>query len=234
MDDIEIMKQMVQAAVHFGHKTAKWNPKMKKYIYGERDGIHVFDLFKSKNALDMAMDFVRSLVKQNKTILLVSTKKQAQKQIESVALEAGMPFISQKWIGGLLTNFDILRKRIKYFNEIRELEKKGELLKYTKKEVLKIKKNIEKLEVMFGGVAQLSKIPDALFLLDTVRDNLALSEAKKMNIPVVGIVDTNSDPTLLNYPIPGNDDALKSIEFFLNTLKNTIIAARQSNIIINS
>ncbi len=219
---------MFENAVHIGHKTQKWNPKMKKFIYGEKNGIHLIDIEKTVAYLERAMQFASKSVTEGKIVLFVSTKPQSVRLIESTAKEVGMPFVVSKWIPGLLTNFSTVKMRIKYLIDLKEQEKTGELEKYTKKEVSKLKKMMEKLEISLGGVQTLTSKPDVVFVADVVRDAIVVKEAKKLGIPVIGIVDTNADPTTIDYPIPGNDDALKSLSFLVGKIAEGIMAGRKT------
>lgn len=224
----DLLSEMLENSVHFGHKTTKWNPKMKKYIFGVKNGIHIFDLEKTAECLDKATDFLQQNSAAGKTILLVSTKLQAADLIESAAKEINMPYVVHKWIGGLLTNFATMKKRISYFNKLWNEDKAGELSKYTKKEASKLKKELTKLQAGLGGVKTLDKMPDVIFLADVVRDRIVVKEANRLKIPVVGICDTNSDPDGIAYPIPANDDAVKSLTYLINTVKDAILAGRKS------
>lgn len=216
------LKEMLKQAVHFGHYTNKWNPKMKKYIYTSRKGVHVFDLHKTLNALDKALSYLHELRKQGKTVLFVSTKQQATPVITKVATELGMPFVTYKWIPGLLTNYSTVSKRILQLKKLRKMKEEGEFEQYTKKEVSKFEKEMQKLDQSLGGVEKLDRAPDCLFVLDTVRDFICVKEANKMNIPVVGVVDTNADPDYVDYPIPANDDAIKSIGYLLGKVQEAL------------
>ncbi|MFC1750517.1 30S ribosomal protein S2 [Pseudomonadota bacterium] len=227
MTTIDI-KDMLEAAVHFGHKTQKWNPKMRPYIFGVKNNIHIFDLQKSMDSLKKALEYVRQLSAEGKTILLVSTKQQAAALIVEVAKETKMPYVINKWMPGLLTNFSTMKRRIKYLNDLIEQEKTGELEKYTKKEASDFKKDITKLEVALGGVKTVRKLPDALFVADIVRDDTTVKEANKLGIPVIGITDTNADPDTVTYPIPGNDDAIKSLTYLITAVKDAILEGRKS------
>ncbi len=220
------LKEMLAAAVHFGHQTHKWNPKMKRYLYGVRDGIHVFDLQKTFDMQQKALGFLQKTVEEGKSVLFVSTKQQAASLVENVAKKCNMPYVTYKWIGGLLTNFGTVKQRIKYFLDLSEKEANGEFDKYTKKEVSKMKKDLEKLETAFGGLKDMKKRPDAIFVVDCVRDNIAIKEAMKLKIPVVGITDSNADPDEVDYPIPGNDDAVKSLKYFLSKVEDAILNVR--------
>lgn len=217
------LKEMLAAAVHFGHQTHKWNPKMKRYLYGVRDGIHVFDLQKTFDMQQKALTFLQKTVEEGKTVLFVSTKQQAASLVEGVAKKCNMPYVTYKWIGGLLTNFATVKQRIKHYLDLIDKQETGEFDKYTKKEASKMKKDLEKLDVAFGGLKDMKKKPHALFVIDCVRDNIAVKEAKKLNIPVVAITDSNADPDEIDYPIPGNDDAVKSLRYFLYKVEDAIL-----------
>jgi len=210
---------MFENAVHVGHRSQKWNPRMKKFIYGERNGIHVINLEKTVEYLERALEFLSKLSAEGRTLLFVSTKPQSVKLLEELAKDCHMPYVVSKWIPGLLTNFGTLKNRIKYLADLKEQEKTGELDKYTKKEVSKLKKTMEKLELSLGGVQNLKDKPDAVFVVDAVRDHIVVEEANRLKVPVIAIVDTNADPTSITYPIPGNDDAVKSLIYFFNKIK---------------
>ncbi|HCW32082.1 MAG: 30S ribosomal protein S2, small subunit ribosomal protein S2 [Candidatus Peregrinibacteria bacterium GW2011_GWF2_39_17] len=218
----KMLQEMLKNAVHFGHRPSKWNPKMAPYIYGKYSGVHVFDLHKTAEALEQATQFLSRCVKEGKIVLFVSTKQQAVRIVEEVAKECNMPYITHKWVPGLLTNFESIKKRINYLKSLKEQQKNGDFDKYTKKEALELGKTIEKLEAMLGGVQDIKKLPDALFVVDILREKIAVVEAKKLNIPVVGIVDSNVDPTMVTFPIPGNDDAVNSINFLVRTVGDAI------------
>ena len=217
-----VIKEMFDAAVHIGHRTSRWNPKIKKFLFGERNGIHVINLEKTVEMLDEALAFLSRTASEGKTILFVSTKPQSIKVLEKTAKECAMPYVVSKWIPGLLTNFSTLKTRIKYMKDLKEQEASGEFEKYTKKEASSLKKTIVKLGTALGGVENLKAMPDAVFVLDIVRDKIVVKEAKKLGIPVVGIVDTNSDPKDIDYPVPGNDDALKSLTYLLGRIAGAI------------
>lgn len=209
------LQAMFDNAVHIGHRTHKWNPRMKKFLYGEKDGVHIINLEKTLTHLTVALDFLSKLSSEGKKILFVSTKPQAMKLIEDVAQSTRMPYVTQRWIPGLLTNFKTVKTRIKYLINLKEEEASGEFSKYKKKEAASLRKTIAKLSASLGGVQNMTDLPDCVFVVDIVRDNIAVAEAKKVNIPVVGLVDTNSDPSEVDYPIPANDDALKSLIFLM-------------------
>lgn len=220
------LKEMLAAAVHFGHQTHKWNPKMKRYLYGVREGIHVFDLQKTFGALQNALTFLQKSVAEGKTILFVSTKQQAAVLVEEVAKKCDMPYVTHKWIGGLLTNYSTVKKRIKHFSTLLEQEEAGDFEKYTKKEASKMKKESDKLQIAFGGLRDMKKVPGVVFVIDCVRDNIAVKEARKLKIPVIAITDSNADPDEVDYPIPGNDDAVKSLKYFLGKVEDAILNAK--------
>jgi small subunit ribosomal protein S2 len=216
------IKEMMDAAMHFGHQTQRWNPKMHRYIYGSKNGIHIFNLEKSADCLDKAMEFLKHSAATGKTIMLASTKPQATKLIYDAAKEVSMPYVVNKWMPGLLTNFATIKKRIKYFNKLEEDEKNGEFDKYTKKEAAKLKKELVKLEDAFGGVKDLDKMPNIVFIADVVRDRIIVKEANKKKITVVAITDSNADPSGVDYPIPANDDALSSLTYIILKVKEAI------------
>lgn len=220
------IKEMLEAAVHFGHKTQKWNPKMKQYIYGSKNGVHIFDLEKSKDCLEKALDFIKRSTSSGKTILFVSTKPQSAHLLVEAAEACRMPYVVHKWMGGLLTNFNTIKQRIRYFKNLKEQEKNGDFDKYTKKEASELRKTITKLETALGGVRDLDALPDAVFVVDALRDRIAVNEAHKMKIPVIGIVDSNSDPDFIDYPVPGNDDAVKSLTYLIGKVKSGILEGR--------
>jgi small subunit ribosomal protein S2 len=224
----KLLDEMLENAVHFGHRTQKWDPRMRKFLYGEKDGVHLFNLEETAKKLDEALAFVSKLVGEGRTIMFVSTKPQALGIVEETAKECNMPFVVSRWIPGFLTNFSTISKRIKYLLDLESQEASGEFEKYTKKEGVKLKKTIAKLELSLGGVKNVSKIPDAIFVLDAVRDNIVIKEANRRGVPVVAIVDSNANPEEVTYPIPGNDDAIKSIKFFLAQLSAAIKGAKSA------
>lgn len=220
------LKEMLANAVHFGHQTQKWNPKMRPYLYGVRDGIHIFDLQKTFDQLQAAMTFIQKSIAEGKKVLFVSTKQQAASVVENTAKKCNMPYVTHKWIGGLLTNFSTVKKRIKYYLDLEEKSASGDFEKYTKKEASQFKKDLEKLQIAFGGLKGLKKAPDVLFIVDCVRDHIAINEARKLNIPIVAITDSNADPDMVDYPIPGNDDAVKSLKYFMSKVEDSILNAQ--------
>ncbi|HOK00670.1 MAG TPA: 30S ribosomal protein S2 [Candidatus Pacearchaeota archaeon] len=219
-------EKMIEAGLIFGHKKSKTHPKMKKYISGVKNDIHIFDIEKTSEKLKEALNFIYELVSNNKTILFVGTKIQIKDILKDFANEVNCPYINERWCGGTFTNFEIVRKRIEYFKNLELKKEKGELEKYTKKEQMKLDKKIKELEKKFGGIKNLEKLPDAIFILDIKKDYTALLEAKKKGIPVIAIVDTNVNPDLVNYPIPANDDAISSIKYILDVVKEVILKAK--------
>jgi small subunit ribosomal protein S2 len=218
----KLLKEMLKNGVHFGHRPTKWNPKMAPYIYGRHSGVHVFDLNKTADALKAADEFLKQCSKEGKTVLFVGTKQQATQIVRDMAEECGMPYITHKWVPGLLTNFDTIKKRIKYLKDLKSQKLAGDFDKYTKKEGLKLEKTTKKLQDALGGVEEMNRRPDALFIVDVVRDSIAVKEAKKLNIPIVGVVDSNADPSPITYPIPGNDDAVNSIKFLVSAIGKSL------------
>jgi small subunit ribosomal protein S2 len=216
------LKEMFNNFVHVGHRTQKWNPKMKKYLYGEFDGVHVINLEKTYDCLQRAIDFMSKSISEGKIILFVSTKPQTVKLIEELATSCGMPFVATKWIPGLLTNFATIKTRIKYLSDLKEQEASGEFDKYTKKEASMLRKTIEKLQASLGGVQNLKSKADVLFVVDVERDKIVVTEANKLNIPVVAFVDSNSDPKSVDYPIPANDDAMKSLKYLMGKIEESL------------
>ncbi|MBI2196866.1 30S ribosomal protein S2 [Candidatus Daviesbacteria bacterium] len=212
------LQELLEAGVHFGHQVRRGHPRMRPYIYGAREGVHVIDLTQSEKYLKEACEFVYELGKFGKVLLFVGTKKQAKPVIEELAKEFQAPYLVQRWMGGFLTNFEQMQKNIKILKEYLEQKEKGQLSKYTKKEQLLLDRKMGKLQKDFAGVMDLGKLPDALFVVDAVSDNIAIREARRLNIKVVAITDSNSDPTEIDYPIPGNDDAIKSIKVLVGAI----------------
>lgn len=221
------LKELLEAGVHFGHQKARWNPKMKPYLYGVKDGVHVFDLAKTKKGLDDACDFVRQFVAKGGVIVFVGTKRQAQAIVAEEAKKAGVPFVAQRWLGGTLTNWEQIKKSIDQLNEMKDERKKGAYKKYTKKEQLLLDRKIGRLERFFGGIATLEKPPEALFVVDVHKEALAVKEAKKKEITIVGVVDSNSDPDMVDYAIPSNDDAVGAIKLIVSTVAEAAKEGRQ-------
>jgi small subunit ribosomal protein S2 len=206
------MKELLEAGVHFGHQTQRWNPKMDNFIYGDKSGIHILDLRITYEAIAQAEEFVQKIVANGGKVLFVGTKPQAQNVIQEQAESAGMPFVNHRWLGGMLTNFKTIIKRVIYLKELISLEDSGEINAYPKPERLRIRREIAKLTRSIGGIVNLSKIPDAIFIVDLMNESTALTEANKLGIPVIGLADSNVDPTGVDIVIPGNDDAIRSIE----------------------
>ena len=217
------MKDLLEAGVHFGHQTQRWNPKMEKYIYGDKSGIHILDLRITYETLEEVQKFIQKLVANSGKVLFVGTKPQAQKVIEEQAIRAQMPYVNKRWLGGMLTNFKTIIKRVVYLKELNTLESSGEINSYPKPERLRIRREIEKLTKSIGGIIDLNKVPDAIFIVDLLNETTALSEAKKLNIPVVAIADSNVDPEYVDYVIPGNDDAIKSIELIASAVADSCL-----------
>lgn len=217
------MKDLLEAGVHFGHQTQRWNPKMSNYIYGAKSGIHILDLRITYEAVEQAQDYVQKLVANSGKVLFVGTKPQAQGVIEEQATRAGMPYVNFRWLGGMLTNFKTIIKRVVYLKELMSLESSGEINAYTKSERLKIKREIEKLNKSIGGIVNLNKLPDALFVVDLANESTAITEAKKLGIPVIGLADSNVDPEGVDIVIPGNDDAIRSIELIASAIADSCL-----------
>lgn len=215
------LREMLEAGVHFGHKTSHWHPRMKQYIFMAKNGVHVINLEKSQEMLIEAMEYVKTLASEGKKIIFVGSKKQASEIIKKAAQDCGMPYVNFRWVGGTLTNFEIIKQSIAKFKKQRE-DVVTNADKVSKKELSKIRAEVEKGEKIFGGLTDLEKRPDALILFGSHDEKSAFKEAKTLNVPIIALVDTNTDPTLVNYPIPGNDDATKSIELFAKTLSDVI------------
>jgi small subunit ribosomal protein S2 len=215
------IKQLLEAGVHLGHKTLRWNPKMKKYIFGEKNSIHIIDLTQTVDFIKNALVEVHKVISRGGKLLIVSTKKQASEQVSELAKETSQYFVNYRWLGGMLTNWNTIQNSIKRLKKLNEQLSK-ENLGFTKKEIIKFGKEKEKLERSLGGIADMKKTPDLIFIIDTNIESLAVAEAKKLGIPIVAVVDTNSDPTGIDFPIPGNDDARRSINLYCELLKNTI------------
>lgn len=221
------MKQLLEAGVHFGHQTRKWNPKMSKYIFNARNDIHIINLEDTVVLIDKAYDYIREMASQGKTILFVGTKKQAQKAIEDEAKRCGMFYINSRWLGGTLTNFKTIRSRIERLNKLNNMEKVGEFNLLPKKEVIKLKAERDKLEKNLGGIKDMTKLPDVMFIVDTKKEHIAVKEAKTLNIPIVALLDTNCDPEPVDYVIPGNDDAIRAVSLIAGAMANAVIEAKE-------
>ncbi len=221
------MKQLLEAGVHFGHQTRRWNPKMAEYIYTERNGIYIINLQKTVKKVVEAYDFIKEVAANGEDILFVGTKKQAQDSIKEEAERVGMYFVNARWLGGMLTNFKTIKKRIERLNQLKKMEEDGTFDLLPKKEVSKLKLEIEKLDKYLGGIKDMKKLPGAMFVVDPRKEKIAVSEAHKLGIPVVAIVDTNCDPDDVDYVIPGNDDAIRAVKLIASTMANAIIEGRQ-------
>ena len=221
------MKQLLEAGVHFGHQTRRWNPKMAEYIFTERNGIYIIDLQKSVKKLEEAYNFVRELSAEGKSVLFVGTKKQAQDSVKEEALRAGAYYVNARWLGGMLTNFTTIRTRIERLKQLRAMEEDGTFELLPKKEVVKLNLEIEKLEKFLGGIKDMKEIPGALFIIDPRKERIAVAEAKKLGIPIVAIVDTNCDPDEVDYVIPGNDDAIRAVKLISSAIANAIIEGNE-------
>ncbi len=220
------MKQLLEAGVHFGHETKRWNPKMKRYIFAERNGIFIIDLQKTLIESEKAFDFLKDVVMRGGTVLFVGTKKQAQEILAAEAKRAGMPFINERWLGGLLTNFKTIRGRVDRLKELEKLFESGDSLRYGKKEQIQLSKEKSRLHRYLGGIKEMNKLPDVLFIIDPTKELIAVKEANKLGIPTVALADTDSDPDVLDYVIPGNDDAIRSIQLVTARLADLIIEIR--------
>ena len=221
------MKQLLEAGVHFGHQTRRWNPKMARYIFTERNGIYIIDLQKTVKKLEEAYDFVKEVAANGETVLFVGTKKQAGDSVKEEAERAGVHYVNARWLGGMMTNFKTIQKRIKRLEQLRKMQEDGTFERLTKKEVIKLEQEIEKLEKYLGGIKAMDKLPGALFIVDPRKERIAVAEAKKLGIPIVAIVDTNCDPDEIDYVIPGNDDAIRAVKLIASTMADAIIEGRQ-------
>lgn len=221
------MKQLLEAGVHFGHRTRRWNPKMKPYIYGERKGIYIIDLQKTLKLTEEAYNFVLNKAKEGAEFLFVGTKRQAQQIIEEEAKRCGAFYVNNRWLGGLMTNFETIKTRIKKLKEYEEMEENGELAKLPKKEQSVIRKRLDKLRKNLNGVKEMKEVPGVLFVVDPKKEEIAVAEANKLGIKVIGIADTNCDPDVIDYLVPGNDDAIRAIQLIANTMGNAILEGRE-------
>ena len=221
------MKQLLEAGVHFGHQTRRWDPKMAEYIFQARNGIHIIDLQKTSKKLDEAYSFMKEQAEEGKTVLFVGTKKQAQECTKEAAEKSGMYYINQRWLGGMLTNFGTIRTRVERLKELERMQEDGTFEVLPKKEVILLKKEMEKLEKNLGGIKEMTEIPGVLFVVDPKKERIAILEARKLGIPVVGLIDTNCNPEDLDYPIPGNDDAIRAVKLIADAMANAIIEGKQ-------
>jgi small subunit ribosomal protein S2 len=220
------MRQMLEAGVHFGHRTARWDPRMQRFIYGERNGIYIIDLEQTLVRIEEAYRFVRDLVANGGNILFVGTKKQAQDPVRLFAQHCGMPYVNERWLGGMLTNFDTISKRVSKMQEYERLRETGEFELMPKKEALLISRELEKLQRNLSGISSMGRRPNAIFVLDTLKEHIAVTEARKLGIPVIAVVDTNVNPDIIDYPIPGNDDAIRANELMARVIAEAVIEGR--------
>jgi len=226
LPDTTAIKQLLEAGAHFGHQTGRWHPRMKKYIFTKRNGIHIIDLEQTTSKLDKACDFIRQVVATGSSILLVGTKKQAQETIEEEAKRCGMYYVNQRWLGGTLTNFATIQSRIDYLVRLEDQQARGEFSRLPKKEALKLEKQILRLNQQLGGFKEMTDLPGALFIVDPTKERIALAEAKRAGIPVVAIVDTNCNPDEIDHPIPANDDAIRAIKLICSKIADAVIEGK--------
>ena len=234
MPDTATIKQLLEAGAHFGHQTSRWNPRMKSYIFTKRNGIHIIDLEQTVTMLDKACNFIQQVATEGGIILLVGTKKQAQESIEEEAKRCGMYYVNQRWLGGVLTNFATIQARIDYLVRSEDQQARGDFNRLPKKEALKLEEEISRLNRQMGGFKEMTSLPSALFIVDPVKEKIALAEAKRMRIPVVAIVDTNCNPDDIDYPIPANDDAIRAIKLICSKVADSIIEGRTGITAISS
>jgi small subunit ribosomal protein S2 len=220
------MKQLLEAGVHFGHQTRRWNPKMRRFIFGERNGIYIIDLQQTLERIDTAYRFVRKIVEDGGTVLFVGTKKQAQEPIQQQAERSGMPYVNYRWLGGMLTNFQTVHARVSKLHELNRMVESGETEQMIKKEGLKVKRERDKLQRNLGGITRLEKLPDAIFVIDTKKEHIGVTEANRLGIPVVAVVDTNCDPDIIDYAIPGNDDAIRAATLMSRIVADAVIEGK--------
>ncbi len=220
------LNELLEAGCHFGHQARRWNPRMKPYLYAKRDGLHVFDLVKTKEGLESAMKYLSEASKEGKRIVFIATKRQAQDIVKEAAMRAGVGYVTERWLGGMLTNYDQMRRSMTRMKKMKTQKEQGQLKQYTKKEQLLIERDIVKMEKNLGGMAVYESQPEVLVVVDTRREKVAVDEARSINIPVVGIVDSNADPSMVDYVIPANDDAVKSVFLLVNKLADAIIAGK--------
>ena len=221
------MKQLLEAGVHFGHQTRRWDPKMAEYIFQARNGIHIIDLQKTSKKLDEAYAFLKEQAEEGKTVLFVGTKKQAQECMKEAAIKCGMFYVDQRWLGGLLTNFETIRTRVQRLKDLEAMQEDGTFDVLPKKEVILLKKEMEKLERNLGGIKDMEELPGVIFLVDPKKERIAILEARKLDIPVIGLVDTNCNPEDVDYAIPGNDDAIRAVKLIADVMANAVIEGRQ-------
>ncbi len=221
------MKQLLEAGVHFGHQTRRWDPKMAEYIFQARNGIHIIDLQKTSKKLDEAYAFLKEQAEEGKTVLFVGTKKQAQECMKEAAIKCGMFYVDQRWLGGMLTNFETIRTRVQRLKDLEAMQEDGTFDVLPKKEVILLKKEMEKLERNLGGIKDMEELPGVIFLVDPKKERIAILEARKLDIPVIGLVDTNCNPEDVDYAIPGNDDAIRAVKLIADVMANAVIEGRQ-------
>lgn len=224
--NVPTLDEMLKSGMHFGHRTNRWHPKMKQYIFTSKNGIYVIDLRRSQEKLSEALDFIEKLISENKNILFVGTKNQVAQPMKKAVMDMGQSYVVGKWLGGYITNFPVIKKSVKKYLDLTEKKAAGKLEKYTKKERLDFDREIEKLEMRVSGLVKLNKLPDALFVWDIKEEETAVREAISKNIPIIAICDTNVNPELVNYPIPANDDSTKTIELILNSVKKAVLSAK--------
>ncbi len=225
------MKQLLEAGVHFGHQTKRWDPKMAEYIYQARNGIHIIDLQKTSKKIDEAYAFVKEVSEEGKEILFIGTKKQAQECVKEAAEKSGMFYVDQRWLGGMLTNFKTIRTRVERLKKLEAMEEDGTFEVLPKKEVSKLRNEMEKLQKNLGGIKEMTRLPGAIFVVDPKNERIAVLEAKKLGIPVIGLVDTNCSPEDVDYPIPGNDDAIRAVKLITDVMANAVIEGKQGEIL---
>ena len=221
------MKQLLESGVHFGHQTRRWNPKMKDYIFTERNGIYIIDLQQTVRLIDKAYDYVKEEAAAGKNILFVGTKRQAQETIKTEAERCGMPYVNERWLGGMLTNYQTIKKRIDRLDEIEEMEEEGLFEVLPKKEVTELQREYDKLQKFLGGIRHMNGLPDVVYITDPRKESIAVSEARKLDIPVVSIVDSNCDPDLIDHIIPGNDDAIRAVKLITSTIADAVLEGKQ-------
>jgi small subunit ribosomal protein S2 len=223
----ELIKQLLEAGVHFGHQTKRWNPKMKKFIFGERSGIYIIDLEKTEECINRARDFLMDITSKGEVVLFVGTKKQAQEVVQQEAMRCGMHYVTERWPGGMLTNFATIKKSINRLKDIEKMKEDGTFEKLTKKEIARLEKELGKLKKNFAGIVSMERMPKAIFIVDTKKEETGVREARRLGIDIIGLIDTNSNPDLVDYPIPGNDDATKSIRLITQLMADTVVEGRK-------
>lgn len=226
MPDTATIKQLLEAGAHFGHQTGRWNPRMKEYIFTKRNGIHIIDLEKTAVMLDKACEFIRDVVAEGKKVLFVGTKKQAQESVEEEAQRCEMYYVNQRWLGGMLTNFSTIQARIDQLVRLEDQHSRGEFGRLTKKEILKIREKIEKMNRQMGGFKEMTTLPGAIFIIDPTKERIAIAEARRMGIPIVAIVDTNCNPDDVDHPVPANDDAIRAIKLICNKIADAVLEGK--------